>query len=69
MDLSEDIIAGRLVPIFPQWRGFSAPLYMVCADRRLLNPTIRKFQEFIKEKCCQQRQRVLTALGNEQVTD
>ncbi|SUB66847.1 LysR family transcriptional regulator [Photobacterium damselae] len=69
MDLSEDIIAGRLVPIFPQWRGFSAPLYMVCADRRLLNPTIRKFQEFIKEKCCQQRKRVLTALGNEQVTD
>jgi DNA-binding transcriptional LysR family regulator len=62
MDISQDIIDGRLVRILPQWESGPVPIYIVCADRRLINPTIRAFQEFIRGKGCQQRQAVLTAI-------
>ena len=59
MDVSQDLIDGKLVRVLPEWDGENAPLYMVCADRRILSPTIRKFQQFIQEKCCQQRAKAL----------
>ncbi|AQP34799.1 LysR family transcriptional regulator [Vibrio anguillarum] len=62
MDISQDIIDGRLVRILPQWESGPVPIYIVCADRRLITPTIRAFQEFIRGKGCQQRQAVLTAI-------
>ncbi|BCK33442.1 hypothetical protein VCSRO96_3263 [Vibrio cholerae] len=62
MDISQDIIDGRLVRILPEWESGPVPIYMVCADRRLITPTIRAFQEFIREKGCQQRRAVLTAI-------
>ncbi|NAW57681.1 MULTISPECIES: LysR family transcriptional regulator [unclassified Vibrio] len=62
MDISQDILDGKLVRILPEWDGGSVPIYMVCADRRLLTPTIRAFQAFVREKCCQQRKMVLAAI-------
>ncbi|MDF2153006.1 LysR family transcriptional regulator [Vibrio sp. CAU 1672] len=59
MDISKDLIEGRLVRVLPEWDGGPVPLYMVCADRRLLTPTIRTFRDFIQQKCCQQRANVL----------
>jgi DNA-binding transcriptional LysR family regulator len=59
MDISQDLIEGRLVRVLPEWDCGPVPLYMVCADRRLLTPTIRTFRDFIQEKCCQQREKVL----------
>ena len=32
-----------------EWDCGPVPLYMVCADRRLLTPTIRTFRDFIQE--------------------
>lgn len=62
MDVSQDLIDGKLVRILPEWDGENAPLYMVCADRRVLSPTIRKFQQFIQEKCCAQRATALAEI-------
>jgi DNA-binding transcriptional LysR family regulator len=59
MDISRDLIEGRLVRVLPEWDCGPVPLYMVCADRRLLTPTIRTFRDFIQQKCCQQRANVL----------
>jgi len=67
MDISQDIIDGRLVRILPSWDSGKAPLYMVCADRRILTPTIRAFREFIQSKCCQQRQTVLATIASSSV--
>tara|TARA_R110000868_G_scaffold1772_1_gene14118 strand:+ start:1693 stop:2616 length:924 start_codon:yes stop_codon:yes gene_type:complete len=64
LDVSQDIISGQLRQILPQWRGDSAPLYMLCADRRLISPIIRQFQTFLQDKCRQQFQQVLAALVN-----
>ena len=64
LDVSQDIISGQLRQILPQWRGDSAPLYMLCADRRLISPIIRQFQTFLQDKCSQQFQQVLAALVN-----
>ncbi len=50
MDISQDIFDGRLVRILPEWESGPVPIYMVCADRRLITATIRAFQEFIPEK-------------------
>ena len=63
LDVSQDIISGELIRILPDWQGDSAPLYMMCADRRLLSPIIRQFQLFLQDKCRQQFQQVLAALG------
>ncbi|MFM2624923.1 LysR family transcriptional regulator [Vibrio owensii] len=65
MDISQDLIEGRLVRVLPEWDCGPVPLYMVCADRRLLTPTIRTFREFIHEKCCQQRKKVLATFCSE----
>lgn len=62
MDISQDILSGRLVRVLPEWDGGVVPIYMMCTDRRAITPLIRTFQEFVQEKCCQQRQAVLTAI-------
>jgi DNA-binding transcriptional LysR family regulator len=51
LDVASDLRAGRLVPLCTDWEGESAPLHMMCADRRLLRPLVRKLREFIAERC------------------
>ena len=63
LDVSQEIITCQLQRVLPQWRGESAPLYMLCADRRLLSPIIRQFQAFLQDKCRQQFEQVMAALS------
>lgn len=51
LDLAPDLAAGRLVTLCHDWQGEPAPLYMLCADRRQLSPTVRLLREFLQEKC------------------
>ncbi len=62
MDVSEDILQGRLVRVLPEWDGKPAPLYMICPDRRLFSPVIRKFQDFLRKKCSEQHNKTIAAL-------
>lgn len=50
IDLIRHIAAGRLRVVCEDWLGESVPLYLVCADRRQLSPTVRLLREFIEEK-------------------
>ncbi|MFM2477189.1 LysR family transcriptional regulator [Celerinatantimonas sp. MCCC 1A17872] len=58
MDVSEDLLAGRLQMVLSQWQGIERPLYLLCADRRLLNPTIVAFRDFLRQRCQSQHQRM-----------
>lgn len=64
MDVSQDIIDGKLRKILPDWEGESVPLYMVCADKRQLRPIIKVFQVFLQQKCCSQFEKVSQALNH-----
>ena len=45
------LAAGRLLRVCPEWQGEPAPLYLLCADRRQLSPTVRQLREFLRERC------------------
>ena len=48
LDVAQDISAGRLRVLCADWVGETAPLYMVCPDRRQLSPTVRLLREFLE---------------------
>lgn len=48
LDVAQDLAAGRLRVLCPDWVGETAPLYMVCPDRRQLSPTVRLLREFLE---------------------
>lgn len=51
LDFVDDLAAGRLVRLCPDWEGDPAPLHLVCADRRLLTPAVSLLRDFIRERC------------------
>lgn len=51
LDLAPDLATGRLLRVCPEWQGEPAPLYLLCADRRQLSPTVRQLREFLRERC------------------
>jgi DNA-binding transcriptional LysR family regulator len=53
LDIADDLLAGRLVALCPEWRGEATPLHLVCADRRQLSPAIRELRAFLEAKCAQ----------------
>lgn len=48
IDVAQDIAAGRLQVLCPDWRGESAPLYLLCADRKQVSPTVRLLREHLE---------------------
>ncbi|HVH34745.1 MAG TPA: LysR family transcriptional regulator [Tahibacter sp.] len=53
LDIYADVQDGRLEPLLPQWRGESAPLNLICADRRLLSPAVQALREFLVARCAE----------------
>ncbi|MFT3735255.1 MAG: LysR family transcriptional regulator [Rhodocyclaceae bacterium] len=51
LDIAADLAAGKLVELLPQWQGEAAPLHLMCADRRLINPAVSVLRDFIAERC------------------
>lgn len=51
LDIAEDLRAGRLVPLCPEWTGESVPLNLICADRRLISPVVQTLRAFLTERC------------------
>ncbi len=51
LDVAADLEAGRLARLCPDWEGEPAPLNLVCADRRQLNPAVRVLRQFLAERC------------------
>ena len=53
LDIADDLLAGRLVALCPEWRAEPTPLHLVCADRRQLSPAIRELRVFLEAKCAE----------------
>ncbi|MGR5144792.1 LysR family transcriptional regulator [Photobacterium sp. DNB23_23_1] len=50
LDAKDDLLAGRLIEIDIGRETESAPLYLVCASRRVINPQIQALREFLVGK-------------------
>lgn len=51
LDIADDLASGRLVALCPEWETEATPLYLVCADRRLLTPAVGLLRDFLRERC------------------
>jgi DNA-binding transcriptional LysR family regulator len=50
LDIIQDLIHGRLVELdIDGWHGETFPLNLICAERRLLSPTINAFKQHLIE--------------------
>ncbi|QXO18665.1 LysR family transcriptional regulator [Vibrio ostreae] len=58
LDISQDIIDGRLLPLLSEWQSEPCPVYLVCADKRLLNHSTRALHQFLQSKCEQRMRQV-----------
>src|SRR5690606_14359248 len=50
LDVARDVTAGRLRVLCQDWQGETVPLNLVCANRRLLSPTIRLLREHLEAR-------------------
>jgi DNA-binding transcriptional LysR family regulator len=50
IDVAQDLAAGRLVVLCEEWRGDAAPLYLLCADRKQMSPTVRLLREHLAQR-------------------
>ncbi len=48
LDVGSSLAAGRLVALCPEWTTESAPLSLVCTDRRQLSPTVILLREHLR---------------------
>lgn len=51
LDVMADLRSGALVRLCTDWQGESAPLTMVCADRRMLRPAVRGLCSHLSQRC------------------
>lgn len=50
LDVSEDLAAGRLTALCPQWGTEPSPLFLVVPDRRQLTPLLRALHALLTER-------------------
>lgn len=50
IDVLEDLRAGRLEPVMPDYEAEAAPLNLVCAHRLMLSPTVNALRELLVER-------------------
>lgn len=60
LDVCANLASGRLVALCTEWEGESAPLSLVCADRRQFSPTVILLRDHLRLHC-----RTLAALGRQ----
>ncbi|MCC2606918.1 LysR family transcriptional regulator [Planctobacterium marinum] len=51
LDVSGDILAGRLEILLPQLQGEPAPLHLICPHRKQFSPAIRQVHHLLREHC------------------
>ncbi|MGH1410973.1 MAG: substrate binding domain-containing protein, partial [Aeromonas sp.] len=47
LDVAQDLLAGRLVQLCPQWQGEVVPLNLVCANRQRISPVIQALKSHL----------------------
>ena len=51
LDVAASLQSGQLIQLCPDWQGESAPLSLICADRRQLSPTVVLLRDHLREGC------------------
>ncbi|ROP62770.1 LysR family transcriptional regulator [Enterobacter sp. BIGb0383] len=51
LDVSEDVRAGRLSVLLPEYLGDNVPLNMICPHRKQLSTAVRLLHEAVKARC------------------
>ena len=49
-DVLSDLRAGRLVELLPDYVTEPSPLYLLCVQRMLLSPAVKRMREFLQER-------------------
>lgn len=50
LDVAQDLQSGRLVALCLDWLGELSPLYLMCADRRQINPAVQRLKVFLQAR-------------------
>lgn len=61
IDVSEDLLAGRLQKVMPDYKIPITEMWLVLPSRHLITPTIRLIRDLLKEKINQRRQNLINA--------
>lgn len=64
MTVWQDIDAGRLIHVLPEWRPRAGIVHAVFPSRRGLLPSVRAFLDFLARQCAVQRLQATERLGS-----
>lgn len=53
LDLSNDILAGRLIPIMTDYQAKQNELWLICPSRQSITPAVRLLRDTLREKCAE----------------
>ena len=51
LDMSADLLAGRLINVMPEFKPKSTELWLVCPSRQSITPAVRLLRDAFREKC------------------
>jgi len=51
LDISEDLLSGRLVKVMPEYKTSMTELWLVCPSKQSITPAVRLLRDVFKEKC------------------
>ncbi|WDE09196.1 LysR family transcriptional regulator [Thalassomonas viridans] len=51
IDISEDLLAQRLIPLMPKYRPTPTELWLICPSKQSINPKVRLLKALITDKC------------------
>ncbi|EPF1360874.1 LysR family transcriptional regulator, partial [Pseudomonas aeruginosa] len=51
LDVAEDVRAGRLRLLLPEWQGEATPMNLLCTHRAQLTRPVTLLRAFVRERC------------------
>lgn len=51
LDISDDLLAGRVVSVMPEYRTRMTELWLICPSRQSITPAVRLLRDRLREKC------------------
>jgi DNA-binding transcriptional LysR family regulator len=50
LDMSEDLLSGKVVSVMPEFKPRSTELWLVCPSRQSITPAVRLLRDSFREK-------------------
>lgn len=61
LDVAEDLLAGRLVNIMPDYKAPGTELWLICPTRQSITPAMRVLRDYLIKNC----ERLMNSLGRQ----